>query len=141
MPSQQLEDRGDELIWHRPAGCLARGKDINWERKNNFKKKDIKNSAKQIILRVFSLSENKTRQLLSYFVDLFHSRFHLHAMDHPRGESGKPIFLQIIWTIIMGERVQKGCTIDVQKLLFCQGCPGVVHNCIIFLCSLDVGNR
>ena len=64
-----------------------------------------------------------------------------HPMNHPRGGSGKPIFLQIIWTIMMGERVQKGCTIDVQKLLFCQGCPGVVHNCIIFLCSLDVGNR
>ena len=117
-----------------------------------LKKKEIKNSAKQIILRVFSLSENKTRQLLSYFVDLLHSRFHLHAMDHPRGESGKPIFLQIIWTIIMGERVQKGCTINVHKLLFCPGvlsgvfmavlgCPGVIHNCTIFLCSLDVGNR
>ena len=42
MPSQQLEDRGDELIWHRPAGCLARGKDINWERKNNLKIKENK---------------------------------------------------------------------------------------------------
>ena len=73
-------------------------------------------------------------------------------MDHPKGGSRKPIFLQIIWTIMMGERVQKGCTINVQKLLFCPGvlsglsmavpgCSGVIHNCTIFLFSLDVWNR
>ena len=50
-----------------------------------LKKRKIKNIVKRIIFGVFSLNENKARQLFSYFVDLFHFRFHIQWIIQEEG--------------------------------------------------------